>query len=576
MINNNFIKDFKEIWLVDFEFSCPPGEKPTPVCMVAIEKNSRRKIRLFKEELTSLTSTPFSIDKENLYVAYYASAEFSCHLTLNWELPFNVLDLFCEFRNFTNGKDIPSGNGLIGALTYFGLNSLDAVEKKEMRDLAMRGGEYTDSEKHALLDYCEADVKALDKLIEKMLPYIDLPRALIRGSYIKSVAHIENHGVPIDKKTYLLIKEKLPNIKDKLIQRVDPNGEIYEGTTFKLDKFTKYLVNKNISWPQLPSGHLALDDETFKYMAKIHQDIYPLHELRVLLSQIQSIDLPIGKDNRNRTLLSQFRSKTGRNQPSNSNFIFGFSAWWRHLIKPENGYGLAYVDWSQQEFGIAAALSKDEKMMEAYTSGDPYLAFAIQAGEAPIDATKKSHSSIREKFKACALAVQYGMSPVSLAQRINKTSFEGRELLTLHKETYPKFWTWSEAAVDTAMLYSKINTVFGWTYFVGDNSNHRSLRNFPVQANGAEILRLAACLAIDRGVKICAPIHDAFLIEAPLNKLDEAIMLTQQAMEDASSIVLDGFKLRSDVKVFKYPERYEDERGTKMWNTILDLIKEEL
>jgi hypothetical protein len=57
-------------------------------------------------------------------------------------------------------------------------------------------------------------------------------------------------------------------------------------------------------------------------------------------------------------------------------FIFGPSVWLRGLIKPPPGYGIAYIDWAQQEFGIAAALSGDPLMMDAYRSGDPYLAFA--------------------------------------------------------------------------------------------------------------------------------------------------------------------------------------------------------
>jgi hypothetical protein len=43
--------------------------------------------------------------------------------------------------------------------------------------------------------------------------------------------------------------------------------------------------------------------------------------------------------------------------------------------------------------------------------------------------------------------------------------------------------------------------------------------NFPMQANGAEMLRLACCLAIERGLAVCAPVHDAILIEAPLAEM---------------------------------------------------------
>ena len=69
--------------------------------------------------------------------------------------------------------------------------------------------------------------------------------------------------------------------------------------------------------------------------------------------------------------------------------------WVRGLIRPGPGTALAYVDYEQQEFGIAAALSGDPAMMDAYRSGDPYLAFARQAGAVPAEATKQTHRDVR-------------------------------------------------------------------------------------------------------------------------------------------------------------------------------------
>jgi DNA polymerase-1 len=95
-----------------------------------------------------------------------------------------------------------------------------------------------------------------------------------------------------------------------------------------------------------------------------------------------------------------------------------------------------------------------------------------------------------------------------------------------------------------------------------------------MQANGAEMLRLACCLATERGIRVCAPVHDAVLIEAPADQLEAHVEATQRAMAEASSIVLGGFALRSDAKVVPYPERYRDERGTQMWRTVWDVLSE--
>jgi DNA polymerase I-like protein with 3'-5' exonuclease and polymerase domains len=121
------------------------------------------------------------------------------------------------------------------------------------------------------------------------------------------------------------------------------------------------------------------------------------------------------------------------------------------------------------------------------------------------------------------LAVQYGMGPDALALRIGKPPVVARDLLRAHRETYRTFWKWSDAAVDHAMTRSSIGTVFGWTLHIGDDSNPRSVLNYPMQANGAEMLRLACCLATERGIEVCAPVHDAILICAPLDRLDDDV-----------------------------------------------------
>jgi hypothetical protein len=565
------LSPFEEVWAVDFEFIANPGENPEPVCLVAWELRSGRKLRLWKDEFGS--APPYQVGPNALFVAYYASAEIGCHLALGWPVPKKVLDLFTEFRNHTNGVPTRSGSGLLGALAYYGLDSIGTAEKHEMRDRILRGGPYTDVERADILDYCESDVAALSRLLPAMLHNVDLPRALLRGRYMGAAAQIERNGVPIDTVTLELLRQRWPDIQDQLIAEVDRDYGVYDGRTFKADRFARWLARNGIPWPRLDSGRLDLSDDTFREMARAWPAVAPLRELRAALSQMRLADLAVGQDGRNRTLLSAFRARTGRNQPSNTRFIFGPSVWLRGLIQPPPGHGIAYIDWAQQEFGIAAALSKDPLMMEAYRSGDPYLTFAKQAGAAPQDATKVTHKAVRDQFKSTVLAVQYGMGADALAQRIGQPPIRARELLRLHRETYRVFWGWSDRAVDHAMLMGSIHAVFGWRIQVPPMANERSLRNFPMQANGAEMLRLACCLAIERGVEVCAPVHDAVLICAPFECLDADVERMEAGMREASRIVLAGFELGTDAKIVRYPDRYMDERGAAMWDRVMKLTQ---
>jgi DNA polymerase I len=81
-------------------------------------------------------------------------------------------------------------------------------------------------------------------------------------------------------------------------------------------------------------------------------------------------------------------------------------------------------------------------------------------------------------------------------------------------------------------------------------------------------------------------VHDAFLICAPLDRLDADIERMRACMAEASRIVLSGFELATDCPdrfdehgkpvdfphIIRHPERYMDERGKKMWDTVAALI----
>jgi hypothetical protein len=155
----------------------PSGERPEPLCLVAREFRTGRTLRLWQDELATKLYAPFAVGPNVLLVAYYASAELGCFQALRWPMPVRILDLFVEFRCISNGLSTPCGASLLGALAYFGLDGIASTEKQDMRELAMRGGPYTDSERQALLEYCESDAVSLSRLLPAMLPQIDVSRS---------------------------------------------------------------------------------------------------------------------------------------------------------------------------------------------------------------------------------------------------------------------------------------------------------------------------------------------------------------------------------------------------------------
>jgi DNA polymerase I-like protein with 3'-5' exonuclease and polymerase domains len=265
----------------------------------------------------------------------------------------------------------------------------------------------------------------------------------------------------------------------------------------------------------------------------------------------------------------------GTESASNSQFIFGPSAWIRSLIKPPEGYAVSYLDFKQQEFGIAAALSGDPNMIDAYQTGDPYLTFAKQAGAVPPDATKGSHPRERELFKMTALGVLYGLSPYGLSVKLETPLVHAHNLLRAHHEVYPIYWKWSDGMVDRAMLHGSLETAFGWELHVAEAPNARSLRNFMMQGCGADMLRAACVLGTENGVEVSAPVHDAVLITAPTDRIDADMAAMKAHMVEASRGVLNGFKIGVDAKTFRFPDQYSDgERSAYMWETVTTVVAE--
>jgi hypothetical protein len=88
------------------------------------------------------------------------------------------------------------------------------------------------------------------------------------------------------------------------------------------------------------------------------------------------------------------------------------------------------------------------------------------------------------------------------------------------------------------------------------------------------MMRLAASLATERGIGVCCPVHDAFLIEAAEDEIEAETEGMQAAMSEASELVLPDFPLKTEAKVVRYPDRYADPRGAWMWGAVCGILDE--
>jgi DNA polymerase I len=542
---------------------------------------SGRTLQLWGEELRHC---PVAFqDPGTLTVGYQIAAEFSCHIPLRWPQPANCIDLYVEFRHLTNDARIKSGDrekgfyALDGALRYFGIDMIDSAYKKQMHERIPQGPPFTCEEEREIPEYNGVDVDGTARLVPHIIPRIrSLPHALMRGQFMWCIAQMEHRGIPIDSAWLERITKRWDGIQcDLVTERDAPFGayEIVDGKPHWRDaRFEALLRRERIAWPRYADGKYDLRGKTFEAQTKHHPKLEPLRELRSTMSALRANKLEVGRDGRNRTSLWPFGSKTSRNQPSTNKYVFGPAKCLRFLIAPTDT-ALVHRDFSQQEVFIAALVSKDEALLAACATGDVYLGVAKQLGEAPEDATKQSHPVLRQQYKTVVLGILYGLGTHSLAQRIGVSLYEAGEILARLRARFRAFEDFTANVTDYAGLNLEVSNGWGWWMQTPPETSPRTIRNFPIQSIGAEVMRATCILAERRGLRIIAPVHDAFMGEAPVGQIEEVSEQLDQAMRDASRVILQGYELRTDVQIIRPDERFYDERGEGMWNTITRLVE---
>ena len=580
--------------VIDFEFKSADGCVPVPHTMCAKELSTGIVHRYACGQLEGLIAPPFP--RDYTLVAFAADAELGCYLALGWPLPPRVIDLRIEHMMWDLNTSVVEhlGANLEGALAFYGISHA-SENKKEMQKLGGRGGPYTPEQVTALADYCMQDVIAEEKLLTVLMPKLD-ESSLYRGRYMNCVATIHHRGIPFDVTTLDRIKSHAKDLKLIWIRKFDPDCEIFNAAgTYKVKLFTEYLRKRGLLdvWPRTPKKKEPTtnsDDLRGMYLTHAdNKDIANLIELFNTISLLDNFNLYVGLDGRNRVKqFNPFGSKTGRNQQKG--FVFGKAKWVRSLLKPAEGHAIAYLDWNSMEVGVAAHYAQDPNLLEAYASGDAHMFLAKAAKAVPQDATKdrkkttyppeifEQHLIIRYQYKTCDLAAMYDATYIALMRK-GLTREMARTTLRHHHKVYSRFWEWISDRIEEADIRGEASTDCGWQIKVdaeARNFNSRSVGNFFIQAGSAELMRLACILAVEQGLGVCAIIHDAFLLEAPIKDMQRQVDALCKCMNESCNVLLDGFLLGIDGwqrdKWVVYPDRYLDERGKGFWVEIQESL----
>jgi hypothetical protein len=485
----------------------------------------------------------------------------------------------------------------------------DTEHKDKMRELIISDPvKFSPEERTAILDYCLEDVDLLPDMWAKMkLHYFELDpqlteaqlieEAKVRGRFAINTAIMETEGYPYDEEATKRFAESVPMIIRKC--QIEINSFFPDINPFRWNrpegkfswnqKITKewIVANHDIArWEKTDKKDISLSLDAFQRFYDFKHD-YPTDNFGAqmvrYLKLLQSLygfrtskesgrktfwD-SVGPDGRVRPYTNIYGAQSSRSQPSSTGFLFLKPAWMRALCKPKPGKFMAEIDWGSQEFFISALKSRDQNMIDAYLSGDVYLAFGKQAGRIPQEATKESHKNERDTFKATLLAISYLMTCIGLAIDLTQktgrvwTEDEAQDLIDLFDETYPDFKEYREWTLEIYREDGHIRLDDGW-YMWGDNDNFRSVANMPIQGFGGCVLRKAVDLAYDKGLNISFTLHDAITIEGNIGEEYKIIELREcmreaftyyfedDLKETAAKIKMDAYAWSPD-----YPEEGE-------------------
>jgi DNA polymerase-1 len=597
---------FERIVVVDFEYETSggeyglvPGDLPAPLCMVATTLNGAfepgHAVRLWRGE--SGPEPPFDVGPDTLFVAYASWAELMCFVALGWKFPTHVFDAHTAYLATSNklyphdpdDKRAPDGKGLVEACRAYGIAGWEGLNKGEMaRDIGE--GRWQLYGRDEVLRYCAADVAVTAELLRRQvrgapgLPAVDTELVRFWSNYSgKAVARIQARGMLIDVPLWNLVQENRDAVVGELRREFDPSyldpDPVFSADgKFSYGRFERCLARRGIqAWPRLDDGRLDVDGDAFRLMEPYAPEIMGIHTLRKSLRAIIGSKLPIGRDGRNRPSLFPFGTRTGRN--AHKRTLFNTHAGLRpFLIFPPAKIGV-YLDWRTQEIAVAAGLSNDVRLRDAYQSGDFYHRLAFDSSltvDTDSARWKKANPDVRQRMKSLTLAISYGMGVPSLARGLNQHPLIASEHIERFRRNYSTFWSWREGQVQSAMLSRVTRSVFGWPLHLTSSPNVRALFNFPMQSGGADMMRLAVVALCEADIVPTMPVHDGLLLEVDgASQVERAVEIMRWAGREVCNGLEVGVDGGDPQQWMTNGARFHDKRemAKRLWATMMGTLE---
>ncbi|HXX62875.1 MAG TPA: DNA polymerase I, partial [Bacteroidota bacterium] len=207
---------------------------------------------------------------------------------------------------------------------------------------------------------------------------------------------------------------------------------------------------------------------------------------------------------------------------------------------------LLSADYSQIELRVMAHISSDEGLTGAFRNDEDIHSstaarvFGVKAGEVTRD--------MRRKAKEVNFGIMYGIGPFGLANRLEITQSEAKEVINRYFERFPKVKQYINDTIDGARRRGYVSTLLGRRRYLPDiNSRNQNVRgnaerqaiNMPIQGTAADMIKIAM-IHLDEAIRqsrlrsrMLLQVHDELVLEIPKKEKEKAETLVREKMENA-------------------------------------------
>ena len=428
--------------------------------------------------------------------------------------------------------------------------------QKNMRDLNPQDVyEYAAEDADITLKLKNILEKELEKAgVEHLFYDIEMPLMPV-------LASMEMNGVCLDtvslKETSEVLTNRLKVIENKIYELSGETFNIASPKQVGEILFDKLKIVEKAK--KTKTGQYVTNEEVLQGLKHKHEIVGNILEHRglkkLLGTYVDALPSLINKrTGRIHTSFNQTIASTGRLSSSDPNLqnipVRGEEGKEiRKAFIPEPGCLFFSADYSQIELRVMAHLSNDENMIEAFREGyDIHAATAAKIYKEDMNEVSRDQ---RTKAKRANFGIIYGITIFGLAERLDISRDEAKQLIDGYFETYPKVKEYMETAKETARKNGYVETLFKRRRYLADiNSRNATVRGFaernainaPIQGTAADIIKVAMINIYNRfnneGIrsKMILQVHDELNFSVYPDEKEKVEKIVLEEMQGAFSM----------------------------------------